>query len=264
MAEGAGFFGKIVQQQTTPAGALTLLHHFEGRRLPRHVHDRPYLLLLLRGGYREHVASREINYDRSSLVYHPAHFDHHDEVAPEGATFFVVGLASSVTTDRSFGEVPEHCAEALALFVKFRAGIATALDVEESLVQLHRASAIRLKNERIVVPWLRRVIDRLHVETGTEWSLSDLAEEAGVHPGHLSRAFRQRLGMRMGDYVSRIRLDRALSLLAGGERLSDIAQACGFSDHAHFARVCRAMTGSAPSELRTMIAEVNRPSDGAS
>jgi AraC family transcriptional regulator len=244
------FYGAVAQQQQASGTTLTLLRHDVGRPLPHHGHEMAYFILLLRGAYRETTRTRELEYRQCSLVYHPPHFEHRDEIAPGGATFFV--MQTERAAPRAFGEIPHLAAEVLGLCRRFRMGIASALDIEETSARLTDASA-RIP-EPGTPPWLRRVVDRLHASPESEWTLDELALEARVHPVHLSRVFRRSLGMKIGDYVQRLRIDRAARMLTGADaRIADVAHACGFADHAHFSRVCKAVTGATPTELRDAI-----------
>jgi transcriptional regulator GlxA family with amidase domain len=152
---------------------------------------------------------------------------------------------------RAFGEYPQLTAEALGLFRKFRDGVATSLDIGETTARLSHVS--RAVPELGTPPWLRRVIEQLHESPEVEWTLDALAAIADVHPVHLSRVFRLRLGMKIGDYVQRLRLDRAARMLSANAKIADVAHACGFADHAHFSRVCKSVTGATPTELRDAI-----------
>lgn len=55
--------------------------------------------------------------------------------------------------------------------------------------------------------------------------------------------------------VARRRLRRAADLLARAElSITDVAQACGFADHGHFAALFRRQYGQTPSAYRRSFA----------
>ena len=53
--------------------------------------------------------------------------------------------------------------------------------------------------------WLVRVRDRLQDAFAVQVTLGELASDAGVHPGHLTRAFRRYYGRSIGAYRREIR-----------------------------------------------------------
>lgn len=78
-----------------------------------------------------------------------------------------------------------------------------------------------------------------------------LARHAGVHPAHLSRAFRRHFGRTLRDYVRECRVQRAVIALERSDAtISSIAADTGFADHAHLSRDLRWLTGQTPSDVR--------------
>ncbi|MEV0643670.1 AraC family transcriptional regulator [Phytomonospora sp. NPDC050363] len=73
----------------------------------------------------------------------------------------------------------------------------------------------------------------------------------GVHlsESRLAHLFAEQLGLPFRAHVRWERIRLALSLLASGESLSQVAHAAGFTDSAHLGNSFRAMFGSPPSDL---------------
>jgi AraC family transcriptional regulator len=100
--------------------------------------------------------------------------------------------------------------------------------------------------------WLATVVELLQERTPAVPSLSELGAEAGVHPGHLARAFRQRFGVTVCEYSRNLRLEWAASRLAGETPLAQIAVEAGFADQSHFTRAFRRHFGVTPGRYRAM------------
>lgn len=82
-------------------------------------------------------------------------------------------------------------------------------------------------------------------------SLSQVASDVGVHPSHLARCLKSRLGMSAGAYVRQRRLAHAATLLAETDHaISWIALECGFYDQSHFSNVFRSAYALTPSAFR--------------
>src|SRR5262249_18177302 len=79
-----------------------------------------------------------------------------------------------------------------------------------------------------------RIRERLDDCFRQNFTLAELAHDAGVHPIHLAREFRNAYSMPIGEYVRRRRIDAAMNaLLLSDETLSAIALQAGFSSQPH-------------------------------
>jgi AraC-like DNA-binding protein len=84
-----------------------------------------------------------------------------------------------------------------------------------------------------------------------ELSLSVWADQAGLHPGSVSRGFRQVFGMTPVAFRLIQRTRQALTAVrASTAPLSAIAHACGFADQAHMSRSIRRLANTTPKALR--------------
>jgi AraC family transcriptional regulator len=116
---------------------------------------------------------------------------------------------------------------------------------------LHHALPADRSLERRAPAWLYRSIEQLHTDHAGCVSIGDLAQEAGVHPVYLARAFRRFVGCGPAELQRTLRVKRALELIrATPQSFSSISASCGFADQSHMNRAVRALTGSTPSELR--------------
>jgi len=85
-------------------------------------------------------------------------------------------------------------------------------------------------------------------------TVAKIAELIHVSERTLSRAF-----ARQGELASRVlwrrRLERSYRLLEerGGDQVTQVAFACGFSDLAHFSRSFKKLYGTSPSKLSKRI-----------
>lgn len=74
-----------------------------------------------------------------------------------------------------------------------------------------------------------------------------LAAAAGVHPNHLSRLCRRFEGLSLIAWLTRLRMQRARSLLLAGLPAEQVARACGYAEQSHFRRTFRRLHGVSPS-----------------
>jgi AraC family transcriptional regulator len=85
---------------------------------------------------------------------------------------------------------------------------------------------------------INRVLDFIDSHFETELSLKKLAEVADFSPYHFHRIFHSMVGETLNQFIQRIRLEKAATLLISNpkEAITDIAFDCGFSGSAAFAR----------------------------
>lgn len=84
--------------------------------------------------------------------------------------------------------------------------------------------------------------------------LISLAEQLGVSPYRLSRAFSRELGVSVTRYRNRVRVGHALDRLAEGEpSAAALAADLGFADQAHMSRTVRQHLGCTPTALRRLL-----------
>jgi two-component system response regulator YesN len=91
-------------------------------------------------------------------------------------------------------------------------------------------------------------------------SLSALSREVGMSKYRLSHRFREILGITFRDYLLRIRLERAKTLLAAGQHsITEVAQYVGFGDLSHFDNLFKRYTGLTPSAYRSLALGATEP-----
>ena len=100
----------------------------------------------------------------------------------------------------------------------------------------------------------QRLVDRAKLLLASDltrrWALADIAAEVGGSPVYLTQAFQQVEGMPLYRYHLRLRLARALDLVADCEDVAALAQDLGFSSHSHFSAAFQQAYGRTPSEFR--------------
>lgn len=105
----------------------------------------------------------------------------------------------------------------------------------------------RASDSDLIIAVRRRLAD----EPGASSVVKDIADDLGVTPRRLDRAFRNNLGVSLAAYARRERLRVAQRLLLQTSRpIQNIADELGFSCSANFATVFRDVVGVSPSEYR--------------
>jgi AraC-like DNA-binding protein len=72
-----------------------------------------------------------------------------------------------------------------------------------------------------------------------------------MHPGSVSRGFRQQFGLTPAGFRCAARAQHAVRAVAGSQApLAEIALDAGFADQAHMGNAVRRLTGLSPTALR--------------
>ena len=249
-----------------PGFALTEGIHSAGSALPWHSHPGPTLCFVLRGCFTEVSAGESLTCSPATLKVMPAGERHCDRFDRGDARGLLIeadpGWRESpgphpAALDRRLA-VHGGLAGAIArrLYGEFRADDdAAPLAVEGLLLELLAALARESQPATSSAPtWLVEVRDRIHAAPDERISLTSLAARVGVHPATLARVFRRHYGCSVGDYVRRLRIERASQQLGSSDLpLAAIALGAGFSDQSHFSNTFRRLTGMSPSAYRREV-----------
>lgn len=234
--------------------------------VPRHAHLRPGFTLTLMGSYTETFRRQEEIARAGSVLVKPAHALHSNRYGSSGCRCFLIGidleyLASQRQLAKAVKTITLHTSGAVSdimrrMYGEFRSGeTACALILEGlglELAAMVLRSAERSAAARRPPPWLRAIREQLDAAIrGPTPRFSALATSAGIHPVHLSRAFRAAYGCAPGYYLRRLRIEHARRLLRDSEMtLSQVAQTIGYYDQSHFTTVFRRVTGTTPARYR--------------
>lgn len=136
-----------------------------------------------------------------------------------------------------------------------REGAAEPMEAESlALVLASRALGPRTAHVAGASAARRRLVERAKLvlagDLTRRWTLDAIAREVGVSPVYLTQSFRQVEGVPLYRYHLRLRLARALDLLADRHDLSALAHDLGFSSHSHFAAAFQQVYGRTPSQFR--------------
>jgi AraC family transcriptional regulator len=112
---------------------------------------------------------------------------------------------------------------------------------------------------------MSRVLSHIHGHLDEELTLAALARVACFSPYHFHYVFRGIVGEGLGEYLRRLRLERACHRLAVGRLpVSEVARDAGYGSHEAFDRAFKAHFGLTPTEARRAGEEsaMRPPSDG--
>lgn len=258
------YYGEGVTEKTLGEWTISEWLHPPHQHLTCHTHEQAYLSFVLRGAYTELCERRTLECTPTYLILHPAGEVHADRFHSTGGHLFNIEITADWTRKI------EALAPALSRRIETQDGrsvglmrrivrefrhadAVSSLAIEgltlELLAVLARQNSVT--SEAGPPRWLAQITDRLHGDFLNSWTLTQLAAEAGVHPTHLARAFRQHYRCSVGDYIRQLRIQFACARLTDTDHsLGEIAQETGFADQSHFGRIFKRSCGVTPAVYR--------------
>lgn len=97
---------------------------------------------------------------------------------------------------------------------------------------------------------LAGVDDFLRANLSRNIPISELTEMTGLSISQFERHCKRIFHLTPRQMLHKFRLEHATKLLATTESITNIAAACGYSDHSAFSRHFKSMTGVSPSQFR--------------
>ncbi len=151
-------------------------------------------------------------------------------------------------------------AQALVAMLRhsLRQKIAEPLEAESlTLTLVQRSLGLRTTHAAGASIGRQRLVDRIKLVLASDlarrWTLTDIASEVRGSPVYLTQVFQQVEGQPLYRYQLRLRLARALDLLADYDDLTALSLELGFSSHSHFSAAFREAYGRSPSEFRQSV-----------
>ena len=144
-------------------------------------------------------------------------------------------------------EARAHQLAHLLLLLRFLAG---------GLEPAQAADAARLASAPGAVAEALRL---MAADLARPWTVSALAKSVALSPTHLSRLFHRAVGRPPMQHLATLRAEAAATrLLRGGEPISHVGAAVGWSDPNYFARRFRAHFGTSPTAFQRERALTDR------
>ena len=243
-----------------------------GFRTPKHTHKRALFCFVIAGNYTEEYGGRTRECNSSTLLFHPADELHAEHFHDSGGRSFIIEIEPEWLKrlrDQGIvlqpapgikGGVAELLAQRLYKELVQRDEVSDLI-IEGLMMELMGETSRGGVMVEVNHPprWLEQAKELLHERFTEPLKLSDIAQAVDVHPVHLAQTFHKSYRCTVGDYMRRLRVERACHDLANTELpLADIALAAGFCDQSHFTRTFRRMIGVAPSQYRAFIRAARR------
>ena len=262
-----GFHGASLINREVAGFTFREIVHPAGVSVSKHSHENAHMGVILRGGFEERCEGRTLDCRPMSVSYLAPGMSHSDEFHTSVHCFVIeisakkwASLATEIPlTQPAFQARGPLAWLTMKLYGEMRfAGdtSASALIVEglaiEVLNGLEGAKTALSNNDRPA--WLGGALEMINDRFSDPLTHAEIAREARVHPVHLATAFRRYVGCTIGEYIRRLRMERACRQLSTTNMpLVDIALDAGFCDQSHFSKTFKRFVGLSPNSFRNTL-----------
>ena len=259
-------------------------YHDEKTNLSHHFHDDYELLYVVDGEADLTVEKRKYRLKKGSLVFLSRYEEHMVNNKTEAYRCYfvlfnnekideIVGdmILTSIFKNRteSFSHVLDMSADesaVLELFEKIWSEYHANVLYSSTLLSLYLKQCLILVRRRHPDAFqeIRTKIDEeigkiqkyIDINCGEEIRITEIAKNFYVSPQHLSKAFKKRTGYSPKQYLLKIRLSKAKSLLINtGMSNQEIAYRVGFGDENNFIRTFKKYESVSPKKYRSNAME---------
>ncbi|MDX1623721.1 MAG: AraC family transcriptional regulator [Gemmatimonadota bacterium] len=258
------FFGDLVAEERL--GDLTV-QEIRGRPpggVPRHTHENAHFCLIVRGDYVTSTRNLEGRCTAGALLFHPAGTTHADQFVPAEGRCVTISLPEAYLEDAGDPRLGSRSVTLDDAEIGFPGARMhrelrepdrfSPLSVEGLALEMIARATEREQGVDGAPAWLERAREFVHHHATDPARVTEVAEAAGVHPVHLARVFRERLGLSPGEYLRRVRVGRALEMMGSTkDGLAAIAHRAGFCDQSELTKAFRREIGTTPARYRRAI-----------
>ncbi|MDR6571101.1 helix-turn-helix transcriptional regulator [Chitinophaga ginsengisegetis] len=245
-------FGNIITSETAFVPDTSSAYHY---------HANPHFSHILAGGSKEiRNGSSDIQYAGKGLYYYPGIAHQNVDYRPGtrifnlelDATFFNTFGLSLPPSSLMFENSHQLNTGGLIRIMKehYLDDADSRMAIDQLCINLvHPAK----EGDACFPEWTKKIKTVMNDYWNQPLSLSLLAAHLELHPVTISKHFPRYFGCSAGEYMRRMKVERAFPLIKQGKySLTEIAYECGFTDQAHFTKTFRHVTGLLPKQYRNI------------
>lgn len=231
-----------------------------------HYHEHAYFTFILQGNVIEGNKKEVYNCSPGSLLFHNWQESHYN-IKPDGFTRgFHLEIEKKWFDDLTINSNNLQGSTSilnpdikLLMYKIFRAtkidDIQSDLSTQTLLIEILSklngdSQSVLHKNPK----WVLMIDEILHDQFTETITLDYLSKILNIHPIHLSRDFSKYFHCNLGEYIRKLKVEKALSLIGlQNKSLTEIAYECGFSDQSHLTRSFKEINGLNPSQHKKLL-----------
>ncbi|WP_299211786.1 DJ-1/PfpI family protein [uncultured Aquimarina sp.] len=192
-----------------------------------------------------------------SCTTHWKYFSEFNEKHPE---IELIKNRLFVVEDRLYSSAGVTSGIDLALYIlETEFGSKLAADVAKEVVIYFRRSqsdpqlSIFLQYRNHLDTRIHDAQDYMIKHIDSSFVLEDIAESVHMSPRNLTRLFKKTTGITIGAYLEKLRLDRAIHLLAEGNKVSYVSNQCGLKSSNQLRNLLKKHGEVLPTQIKSLL-----------
>jgi two-component system response regulator YesN len=98
---------------------------------------------------------------------------------------------------------------------------------------------------------IKRVQELVTGNLGEDTSVKSIADKVFLHPVYLTKLYKNETGESLGDYIMRMRMERAVEMLKSShKKIYEITTELGYQNPQYFSKIFKKHYGMTPQEYR--------------
>lgn len=125
---------------------------------------------------------------------------------------------------------------------------------EQKINPIFSKKALSVSDSKDAVHYVEEYVHKHYAEPLT---LSQISQSCYISLSNLSKKFKIKTGMNFRDYLQRVRVEKACSMLAFSDtKITEISSALGYSDPSFFHHSFKQIMNMTPLEYRRHVKEI--------
>ena len=252
------YFGITDKSIKTESFNISITKHSAQSEIPTHAHSKPYLCLLASGVYKEKSNTSDI-ITTGDILYRTANYEHSNCFLNQDSVCLNIEIDNEIDFMSHNGfKLPSRESKHKSSLESYKVLFAVKHGLSNDLLNIYcyesmLAHSGSLKNKGDL-NWIKQVKEYINDNPLANISLQELSHLFGLHPNYIVRKFKDVTGMKLSDFLTKIRLEHSIiDLTQTEESLTNIALNSGFYDQSHFNRNFKKYFETTPKLFRKVI-----------
>jgi AraC family transcriptional regulator len=254
--------GKIVNSLNDNGAIISTAHYsVEECSHGMHYHENPHICFLLQGGDIESRNHRSYERKAGDIYFYYAGETHASIFRKDISKNTNIELGKAFLGKYEFSESQIERAvkdnlDAKFLILKIQQEVlindsCSRVNIQTLLLNLFNYS--KDSSNKPTPKWVRLLGDLLKDKWNEQITLHELSMATETHPATISKHFRKYFSCTLGEYLRKLKIEKSIPLIKNSTMsLTEIAHHCGFTDHSHFTKNFKQLTGFLPKEYRNI------------
>ena len=254
------FYGTTKKKAELSYFNLTLTEYSPYCKIDKHNHQTPYLSLLINGNYKEISKGREQTVLQGNTVFRPSDYEHQNEFDNSLGKCFNVEIKieafpffSTLLEQSKAVFINQSSIDIYFLLQNFFSGTNNNLNnlCFELVSEFVKGNEYKNYGRAL---WIKEIMNLIQDKPANDFNVEEIARAMNIHPVYLVRKFKEKTGLKLTQYITKVRLTYALHKMnSGNHNLTEVCYDCGFYDQSHFNRIFKLSFGISPGKFLKII-----------